>query len=83
MLIAVIATITLILGFTVGWLSNERYIAFMEREEHHYDELFRENPHPEIFGKDGEIYKGEYINVSFDLGYDPEQFDPEDIIEEP
>lgn len=83
MITAVIAVLSLILGFTVGWLGNERFVAYMEKEEHHYDELFKENPHPEIYDKDGEIFKGEYINVSFDLGYDPEQFDPEDIIEDP
>ena len=74
--------LSIILGFVIGWLGNEKFTAYMEREEHHYEELFKENPHPEIYDKDGEIFKGEYINISFELGYDPDDFSPEDIIEE-
>ena len=79
-MIFVVTILSLILGFTVGWLSSERYTAFMEREIHEYDELFEENPHPEIFKSNGEVYRGEYINVKFDLGYDPDEFEPDDII---
>ena len=70
------------LGFIVGWIGNEKYTALLQRETHEFDELFEENPHPEIFDKNGNVNKGEYMFVKFDLGYDPEEFDPEDIIEE-
>ena len=69
-------------GFIVGWAGNERYTAYLMKEQHEFDHLFTENPHPEIFDKDGNVNKGEYMFVKFDLGYDADEFDPEDIIEE-
>ena len=73
--------LSLIVGVTFGWVASERYIAFMTMEKHEFDELFNENPHPEIFNKDGSLNKGEYVALTFDLGYQPDEFDPEDIIE--
>jgi hypothetical protein len=70
------------LGFIMGWLGNEKYTALMDTEIHEFDHLFEENPHPEIYDKDGNVDRGEYMFVKFDLGYNPEEFDPEDIIEE-
>ena len=40
-------------------------------------ELFRENPHPELFDADGEINRGDYITMMFDPGFDPDEWDPE------
>ena len=71
-----------VVGFILGWLGNERYFTYMMKEQHEFDDLFAENPHPEIYDKDGNINKGDYMFVNFDLGYDPEGFTPEDIIEE-
>ena len=71
-----------IVGFVTGWLGNERYQAYLIKEAHEFDELFQENPHPEIYNKDGKVNKGEYMFVKFDLGYDPDEFEPEDIYEE-
>ena len=82
-MIIVCSTICLLLGFLFGWLSSEKYTAFLLKESHEFDELFEENPHPEIFKSNGEIYKGEYMNVRFDLGYDPDEFEPDDIVEGP
>jgi hypothetical protein len=71
----------LIVGVVVGWLGAEKYIAFMQHTEHEYEELFKENPHPELFNEDGEINRGDYITMMFDPGFDPEEWDPEtDII---
>ena len=67
----------LIIGFVVGWMGAERYVAFMQFNEHDYEELFKENPHPEIFNKNGEIHRGDYITLAFDPGFDPEEWDPE------
>ena len=66
----------------MGWLGNERYTALMIKESHEFDELFEENPHPELYDKNGKLNKGEYMFVRFDLGYNPDEFDPEDIVEE-
>jgi hypothetical protein len=72
-----IATLALILGFTVGWLAAERYIAFMQHVEHDFETLFKENPHPELFDEDGNIDRGDYMAITFDPGFDPEKWDPE------
>ena len=78
-LTVLLAGITLILGFTVGWLSSERYQAYMAFERHDFEELFQKNPHPELFDDDGTLNRGEYMNITFEPGYDPDEFDPEDI----
>lgn len=72
----------LTVGLIMGWLGNERYTALMIKESHEFDELFEENPHPELYDKNGKLNKGEYMFVRFDLGYNPDEFDPEDIVEE-
>jgi hypothetical protein len=71
--------ITLVVGVTVGWVASVNYIAYLEHNRHDYEDLFQKNPHPEIFEDDGEIYRGMYMNINFEPGYDPEQFDPEDV----
>lgn len=74
--------VSLILGIVVGWLAAERFIAFMDKTRHHYEELFEKNPHPEIFDENGKLDRGEYTVVNFDADYDPDEFDPDDILEE-
>ncbi len=82
MFIALFSILFGLVGFILGWLGNERYTVFMMKEEHEFDQLFEENPHPEIYNKDGKVDKGDYMFVKFDLGYNPDEFEPEDIIEE-
>ena len=65
--------LSLILGFTVGWLGSERYMAYMEFNKHEFDELFKSNPHPELFDKNGKLNRGEYMFVDFEFGYDPDE----------
>lgn len=72
----------LIVGGVVGWLASERYTEWLNKKTHDFEDLFEENPHPEIYDKDGKINRGEYMCVNFDFGYDPEDFDPEDITSE-
>ncbi len=79
---ALLSVLFLLVGFILGWLGNERYTALMCMEEHDYDELFEKNPHPELFDDEGRLFKGEYINLKFDLGYNPDEFNPEDIVGE-
>jgi hypothetical protein len=67
----------LIVGVLAGWTAAERYIAFMQYTEHEHEELFRENPHPELFDSDGEINRGDYITMMFEPGFDPDEWDPE------
>ncbi len=49
----------------------------MQHTEHEHEQLFKENPHPELFDKDGEINRGDYITMMFDPGFDPDEWDPE------
>ena len=72
----VLSFICLILGITIGWLSAERYIAFMQHTEHDHEELFQKNPHPELFDEDGNLDRGDYTTITFDPGFDPENWDP-------
>ncbi len=65
--------LSLILGFTIGWLGSERYMAYMEFNKHEFDELFKNNPHPELFDKNGKLNRGDYMFVDFELGYDPDE----------
>ena len=71
----------LILGVTAGWFASEKFQEYLAKERHAFQELFDENPHPELFKADGSIDKGEYVSLNFEPGYDPEDFDPEDIVE--
>jgi len=64
-------------GAIGGWLFCERYTAHLAFVEHDFEHLFEENPHPEIYDKDGKVYRGDYLVVGFDLGFDPEEFNPE------
>ena len=69
------------LGFISGLVrEREVHSSDSQKESHEFDQLFEENPHPEIFDKDGKVNKGEYMFVKFDLGYDADEFDPEDIV---
>lgn len=80
-MIIVLSFLCLIVGALSGWFASEKYTAFMQKSEHEFDELFEENPHPEIYNKKGEINKGEYITMVFEPGFDPELWDPETDIE--
>ena len=73
----------LTLGFFSGWLAAEKYLSFMNHQRHDFEELFEKNPHPELFDQDGKLDRGEYMNITFEPGYDPDEFDPEDIHEGP
>ncbi len=70
-------------GFMIGWIGNEKYTAMITFQKHDFEELFQKNPHPELFDKDGNLDRGEYMNIMFEPGYDPDEFDPEDIREGP
>ena len=71
----------LLIGFFGGWFVAEKYIALIQHERHGFEELFEENPHPEIFKQDGTIDRGDYMVMNFEPGYDPDEFDPEDLAE--
>ena len=71
-----------LVGVVSGWFIADKYNQLLLAREHDFEELFKENPHPEIYDKDGKIVRSDYMAINFDLGYDPDDFDPEDIIRE-
>ena len=75
--------LALVLGFTVGWLASEKYNAYLNFERHDFEELFQKNPHPELYDDQGKLHRGDYMNITFEPEYDPDEFDPEDIHEGP
>lgn len=74
-----IFVLTLLIGTVIGWIVQAMFTAHLNHVRHDFEELFENNPHPEIYNDKGELYRGEYMNVTFEPGYDPEDFDPEDV----
>lgn len=74
-----IFVLTLLVGVIIGWVIQAMFTAHLNFVRHDYEELFENNPHPELFDEKGEVYRGEYMNVSFDPGYDPDDFEPGDV----
>ena len=68
-------------GLIIGFIASEKYTAYMNHTRHDFEELFEKNPHPELFDENGKLDRGEYMNISFEPGYNPDEFDPEDIHE--
>jgi hypothetical protein len=69
-------------GLVAGWFASDKYNTMLIARTHDFEELFEKNPHPEIFDEKGKINRSDYMSINFDLGYDPDDFDPEDIISE-
>lgn len=76
MLAALVSFLFLVVGALVGWISAERYIAFIQvqmEEPHEFQELFEKNPHPELFDGEGNLNTGEYWVVNIPPDFDPEK----------
>ena len=78
----IISELCLVVGFMVGWFASDRFSEYLQKSRHHFEELFEENPHPELYDEDGHLNRGDYLSLNFEPGYDPESFDPEDLYEE-
>ena len=68
-------------GFVIGWISHETFMNHIEEKAHPFNDIITQNPHPELFDDKGKIIGNDYMALTFDLGYDPEEFEPEDISE--
>lgn len=76
---ALFSVLFFLVGLTIGWIGQIFYNQFMEKVRHDFEDLFVKNPHPEIF-EDGKVYRGDYMTVNFEPGFDPEtDWDPENI----
>lgn len=71
----------LMLGLVVGWVAARRFDEYLDKESHHFDELFERNPHPELYNEKGKLHKGEYLTLNFDPGFDPDEMDDEELFE--
>ena len=76
-MVLVLSFLCLIVGLVTGWMAAERYVAFMAHERHDFEDLFDQNPHPEIYDDEGNLYRGDYTTITFDPGFDPDKFNPE------
>lgn len=70
----------------VTWIVAEKYLTHLallrtkvtlEQQNamlnrHEFEDLFQNNPHPELFDENGNLDRGEYIVINF-----PENFNPE------
>lgn len=71
LLVILLPVLFLLVGFLLGGALNERYREYVNWNKHEFDKILKENPHPECFDKKGKIIKEDYLNIDFDLDYDP------------
>ena len=69
---SVLPIICLLTGIVAGWFFGEKYSNFMDFIEHDFEELFKKNPHPELYDDDGQLNRGDYMVITFPPNYDPE-----------
>lgn len=64
----VIDVLFLLIGIAFGWAMRYVYDEVLDAlyvEPHPYQHIFETNPHPELYDKEGAVYKGDYITASF------------------
>ena len=68
------------------WIACEKYLtllytkqALLQLEQqnallnrHEFQDLFENNPHPELFDEQGNLNQGEYVVINFPPNFDPE-----------
>lgn len=72
MFVVLFSILFLIVGVIGGWFAADKYTAFMEKDKHEFEDIFKENPHPEIYDDEGEINRGTYLAINFDPDFDPD-----------
>ena len=72
MFVVLFSILFLTVGIIGGWLAADKYTAFMEKDKHEFEDIFKENPHPEIYDDKGEINRGTYLAINFDPDFDPD-----------
>lgn len=69
------------LGIAIGWIAHETFMTHLTEKEHPFNDIITQNPHPELFDKNGKVIGDDYMALTFDLGYNVEDWDPDDISE--
>jgi hypothetical protein len=62
-------------GVMAGFIAQEKWTAYLLKNEHEFEQLFKENPHPEIYDQEGKIHRGTYLGINFDPDFDPDDSD--------
>tara|TARA_R110002012_G_scaffold251126_2_gene429052 strand:- start:307 stop:567 length:261 start_codon:yes stop_codon:yes gene_type:complete len=65
--------ICLLVGIVAGWFFSDKYNDFMNFVEHDFEDLFKKNPHPELYDEDGNLHRGDYMVITFPPDYDPDK----------
>ena len=82
MVIATLFTMLFLpVGIVIGWIAHENFMNYVEEKAHPFNDIITQNPHPELFDDKGKVIGNDYMALTFDLGYDPSEFEPEDIQE--
>ena len=73
MFIVLFSILFLTLGVMVGFVANEKWNQYLAKEKHEFEDLFQENPHPELYDSEGNLNRGTYMAISFEPGFDPDE----------
>ena len=79
MFVVLFSVLFLTVGVMAGFIANEKWNQYLQKEKHEFDDLFKENPHPELYDKDRNLDKGTYIAINFDPDFDPDSGDDWEI----
>ena len=76
MITALLSIGFLLIGIVAGWFAADKYNTFLRVSSgpivpHDFEDLFQQNPHPEIYDSEGKVDRGEYIAIEFPFGFDP------------
>jgi len=75
MITSLLALAFCLIGIIGGWIASEKYQAYLmmvAAGEHEYEDLFQNNPHPELFDENGNLNRGDYMYIEFPPGFKPE-----------
>ena len=73
---ALFSVLFLLVGGVVGWMAAEKYIALLlasQQPPHEFQDLIDNNPHPELFDAEGNLFPGEFVIINFPADFDPEK----------
>ena len=74
-LTALLSFLFFTVGIIVGFVAQDKWTAYIQKNEHEFEQLFKENPHPEIYDDEGKIHRGTYLGLNFDPDFDPDDPD--------
>jgi hypothetical protein len=73
MFIVLFSILFLTVGIMAGFIANEKWNQYISKEKHEFENLFQENPHPEIYDDEGNVNRGTYMAINFEPGFDPDE----------